>query len=62
MSEKYIPFRKYRLDRCAVCIRVGICEKTDNAIILCAVCAYFKGEGDRNLLSGAEDKLIQEVE
>lgn len=39
---KYFPFVKYRVSRCDRCIRKDECEKTELALIMCAIAGFFK--------------------
>ena len=59
MPPKYVPFWKYRVERCKQCLRLPICEMDEHSIILCSLAGYFKGEGDRNLLTLQEEEAIK---
>lgn len=51
-------FEKYLEERCVSCLRSMKCKKTEHDIILCAQSAYYKGPGDKDLLSEEEQKAL----
>lgn len=61
MGTKYIPFEKYRDDNCSDCIRAPICEQTEEAMILCRLCAFFKGIDDKLGLPRKEKEALNGI-
>lgn len=52
-------FKQYREDKCKICLRSYKCDKTEQEIILCVQCAYYKGPGDEELLSEEEQRELK---
>lgn len=52
------PFERYLETRCQHCIREPICRKSENGLLMCAMSALYKGQGDEALLEPEERDLL----